>query len=80
MGAFAGNIERWLAVQYWEMYYDDESFESGDKYSQKKVTFKDEDEVQEIQAEHLREITKQKEDVAKRKKCSKHESRLQQER
>ena len=35
----------WLAVQYWNMFYDDNTFEKKDKAERKKVTFKDEDEI-----------------------------------
>ena len=45
MGVFAENIEMWLAVQYWEMFYDDDSFECRDRDGKKKVTFKDEVEM-----------------------------------
>ena len=45
MGVFADNIEMWLAVQCWEIFYDDDSFECVDKDVKKKVTFKDEVEM-----------------------------------
>ena len=45
MGVFAENLEMWLSVQYWEMFYDDDSFECGDNDGKKRVTFKDEVEM-----------------------------------
>ena len=52
MGVAIENIEMWLAVQHWEMYYDFESFEYEDKDINRKVSFNDEDEVREIQTEY----------------------------
>ena len=52
MVSWTENIERWLAVHYWEMVYEVEAYELEDRASKRKVTFKDEDDVQEIETEH----------------------------
>ena len=51
-------IEMWLAVQYWEKYYNNEDYiyesqelENEDKEI-KKVTFSDQNDVQEIETEN----------------------------
>ena len=50
------NLEMWLAVQYWQVYYDECEERSGGKEGEqdksKRVTFNDVEEVREIQTEH----------------------------
>ena len=50
------NVEMWLAVQYWEVYYNDYEVRPERKHQNqnknKRVTFNDVEEVREIQTEN----------------------------
>ena len=44
------NINMWLSVQYWDMFYSDNPSEW--RENTKKVTFSDKDQVKEVQTEY----------------------------
>ena len=51
------NLDMWLSVQYWEMFYSDWTEDETDNLSDwpvnvKRVTFSDKDEVNEVQTEY----------------------------
>ena len=74
------NINMWLAVQYWEMYYNDEEVESEEKEKcqKKKVTFEDENEVQNIliEVDIFDEKKREEKDNVGRKKKTKSDMKL----
>ena len=74
------NINMWLAVQYWEMYYNDEEVESEEKEKcqKKKVTFEDENEVQNIliEVDIFDEKKREEKDNVGRKKKTKSDTKL----
>ena len=76
-----GTSLMWLAVQYFGMFYGDNTFEKKDKVDKKKVTFKDEDEIYEIKTEYqIWERDNTEEDVEVKIKSVTFETRITKER